>query len=145
MGLVIKLATSLKKWSESDDLKETSAGSELLFSQAWTDFCENELAESTKKNTTTLGGASKFGPSLSDDDDAQQFDDNMESIMGRFNSFNSYMSGNDSKTEEDEEKDKDDDDDFAEMMVRSPDSPTHSKPAVATIEVELPKPEDERM
>jgi len=36
----------------------------------------------------TLGGQQKGGE-ISEDDEHPEFDNNMESIMGRFNSFNS--------------------------------------------------------
>jgi len=85
MGCIIKLANLVEKI----DLKDVTS---TIYTEKWLDFTDGEFASSNKNDNMTLGGQQKGGE-ISEDDENPEFDNNMESIMGRFNSFNSQMSG----------------------------------------------------
>lgn len=82
------------------------------------------------------------------DDEPAQFDDNMESIMGRFNSFNSLMSSNNTEDNDDDKDDLNDDDDrenpMEDLEAMLQDNQTEES-VINVIEVDVPLPEDQRM
>jgi hypothetical protein len=94
---------------------EGMEGEKDVFNDQWEVYLGDEVEKSNKNDTTTLGGASKANNDMSDDEPAQ-FDDNMESIMGRFNSFNSLMSSNNTEDNDDDKDDLNDDDDRENPM-----------------------------
>jgi len=81
MGCIIKLANLVEKI----DLKDVTSS---IYTEKWLEFTDGEFASSNKNDNMTLGGQQKGGE-ISEDDENPEFDNNMESIMGRFNSFNS--------------------------------------------------------
>lgn len=95
MGCVIKLANTVKKTTESDSL-DSQEHAPSVFTAAWHTFLSTEVEKSNKADTTTLGGASKFQGEDSAEEESAHFDDNMDAIMGRFNTFNSLMNSNNS-------------------------------------------------
>lgn len=142
MGCVIKLANLIKKVSESDELEKLIDG-EVVFNDSWKSFVDGELTESNKNDNYTLGGQQKMGD-FSDEEEPAQFEDNMESIMGRFNSFNSQMSGFSSA--QDPGFDEEDNENKENEDVFTFDSPTdYVEEHKVHIEVDMPLSEEERM
>ena len=139
MGCIVKLANSIKKQADSDDFYKQENADEV-FNSDWKAFMDGEVTSSNKADKTTLGGASKFQGEDSAEDEPAQFDDNMDAIMGRFNSFNSLMgsSSNSSAIEDD----KDNEEELAPVIVTEFEE--EKVYTTSNIEVELPKPEDER-
>lgn len=94
MSFVVRLANLIEK------VRETSL-TEAQFTDDWSAFVSGELAESNENNAKNLGGRPRS--TMDDEDEANQFDYNMEKIMSRFNTFNSLMSN--SSNNDDEEED----------------------------------------
>lgn len=61
---------------------------------------QSELANSNERNARNLGGRTQS--TVSDDDETNQFDVNMDNIMKRFKCFNTVISSNNT-TDDDEE------------------------------------------
>lgn len=102
MGFVIKLANLIK--TKTDLITDVEKQSEVLTSE-WQDFVSGELESSNERNARNLGGRTQSN--VSDDDETNQFDVNMDNIMKRFKCFNSSMVSNTS-TDEDEKDEEDD-------------------------------------
>lgn len=107
MGIVIKLSLVMKEFQIVDEFDDCEGVSDV-FNEQWELYLNDEVEKSVKNDLTTLGGASKANADMSDDEPAQ-FDDNMESIMGRFNSFNSLMSSNNTNDDDDDREENNDD------------------------------------
>ena len=117
MGFVIRLSNLVEKCRSSDCLDDLDADSRV-FNSEWKSFVEGELEDSNKTNSKSLGGRPRS--SMDDDDEANQFDVNMEKIMSRFNTFNSLMSAS-SNADDDEEEDmvQEEDDIIQEFNLES--------------------------
>ena len=138
----------MKEFQIVDEFDDMEGVSEV-FNEQWDLYLNDEVEKSTKNDLTTLGGASKANAEMSDDEPAQ-FDDNMESIMGRFNSFNSLMSSNNTDDNDDDKDDNDDDDrenpldtdDFEAILTGHVSEP---ESVYKNVEQVMPLPENERM
>ena len=130
MGFVIKLAnlvnTKVEEMKDVDDMSE-------FMSQDWKNFVTTELEVSNERNARNLGG--RTTSTISDEEETNQFDVNMDNIMKRFKCFNTIISSN--NTTDDDEEDE---------TINEPDgegeTSNEAKPAAAEekqVEVVLPQ------
>lgn len=134
MGFVIKLANLIKTKTEAMD--DVTAELNELQNPDWKNFMSNELEVSNERNARNLGG--RTTSTMSDDDETNQFDVNMDNIMKRFKCFNTIISSN--NTTDDDEEDEtnnepDGESDTPDKEIASPSKPTPEE----KIEVELPQ------
>lgn len=108
MGFCIKLSNLINDKVDSSDLKEMqeswdkeapSSQEETVVSK-WNSFVQNELATSNERNARNLGGRTQS--TISDEEETNQFDVNMDNIMKRFKCFNTVISSS-NNTDDDEE------------------------------------------
>lgn len=128
MGFVIKLANLVN--TKVEEMKDVEDKSEVL-TQDWKSFVTSELEVSNERNARNLGG--RTTSTISDEDETNQFDVNMDNIMKRFKCFNTIISSN--NTTDDDEEDE---------TINEPDGEGETtnevKPAVEEkIEVVLPQ------
>ena len=97
MGFVIKLANLVN--SKVEDMKDVENVGEVL-THDWKNFVTSELEVSNERNARNLGG--RTTSTISDEDETNQFDVNMDNIMKRFKCFNTIISSNNT-TDDDEE------------------------------------------
>lgn len=134
MAAVIKLANCIKKVGDQE-LFSTQENAEQIYTDEWQNFMSGEVEKSNKADLTTLGGASKFQGEDSAEDEPAHFEDNMDAIMGRFNSFNSLMGSGNSGTTEREEQERDE----PPVIIAE----FQEEKIYPDIEVKLPEEEDE--
>jgi len=99
MGFVIKLANLIK--TKTDLIIDVEEQSEVV-TKDWKDFVRGELESSNERNARNLGG--RTTSTISEDDETNQFDVNMDNIMKRFKCFNTIISS--SNTTDDDEEDE---------------------------------------
>lgn len=88
-----------------DDVKEFQE--QMPNREEWKKFVEGELKQTNDNNMRTLGGQQPRN-SMDEEDDAKEYEMNMENIMAKFNTFsqkmsNSYSDNQDDEDEEDEQ------------------------------------------
>ena len=127
---------------ESWDKEAPSSQEETVVSK-WNSFVQNELATSNERNARNLGGRTQS--TISDEEETNQFDVNMDNIMKRFKCFNTVISSsnNTDDDEEDEVINEPEGEGEGDADGDSATTDTESKSAQERqIEVVLPKPEE---
>jgi hypothetical protein len=99
---------------------------------------QNELANSNERNARNLGGRTQS--TVSDDDETNQFDVNMDNIMKRFKCFNNVISS--SNTTDDDEEDETINEPEGEGESSTTDE---SKPATEERQIEVFLPQQEAL
>jgi len=130
MGFITKAANTLKKFQDS--LEADVEGKNEVFNEDWNSFVGADLKQINDTNARSLGGQPRS--KIEEEDDATQFDVNMEKIMSRFNTFNSLMSQSSGGDDDDDDKQ----DEPEEEDDNAPLTQLGSPKKVQNIEVELP-------
>ena len=137
MGFVIKLANLIKTKTDTmndDATKDEAAELTDLLNSDWKQFVTNELEVSNERNARNLGG--RTTTTMSDDDETNQFDVNMDNIMKSFKCFNTIISSN--NTTDDDEEDETNNEPEGETDASSKDAVAAKQAPEEKIEVVLP-------
>lgn len=133
MGFVIKLANLIKTKTEAMNDEATELVD--LLNPDWKQFVSTELEVSNERNARNLGG--RTTSTMSDDDETNQFDVNMDNIMKRFKCFNTIISSN--NTTDDDEEDETNNEPEGETDTSSKDAAAAKQAPEEKIEVILPQ------